>query len=84
MLEQAIANDADIAQDRVLTERLAKRASETRKRQHATGREKALKAAEDDDVRTQAREATHYKWPSPKTHRSQRRSKRDDETPGEL
>ena len=83
MLEEAIARDAHIGGNRALSERLRNHATQMRQGQNPTGREAALRAVEDEQVRAQAREATHYKGSSPKARTSHSRNRRDDETPGE-
>ena len=73
-------------ENRALSERLRNHASQMRQGQNSTGREAALSAVEDEQVRAQEGEATHYKGSSPKartSHSRNRRNRRDDETPGE-
>ena len=81
MLDEAVANDRAMAAEPELARQLTERAAATRETGKPMEREAAL---DEERVRAQAREAVHYRAPPPNRHRPQNRSKRDDETPGEL
>ena len=84
-LEEAVAGDAEIAQDPALKGALVKRTSEMRGGQSPTWTDDAITAVEDEETRTQAREAVQHRAQLPKGGGSeQRRRRSSDETPGEL
>ena len=84
MLDEAVANDPAMAAEPELARQLTERAAATRETGKPMEREAALAALDEERVRAQAREAVHYRAPPPNRHRPQNRSRRDDETPGEL
>ena len=84
MLDEAVANDAAIAAEPELARQLAERAAATRENGKPIGRRRALATLDDERLRAQAREAVHYRPPPPSRDKRKKRSKRDNETPGEL
>ena len=85
MLEEAVAGDAEIAQDPALKGALVKRTSEMRGGQSPSWTDDGIRAVEDEETRTQAHEAVQHRAQPPTGGRPrQKRRKPDDETPGEL
>lgn len=84
MLEDAIANDGDIANDRGLSKRPRERASQMKRGEIPTAHDEALRAVEDKRIRAQARETTPSRDRTAKSDGRSTRTKQNDETRGKV